>query len=156
MVLKCCTQYASKFGKLAVATQGWKMSVFIPIPKKGNDKESPNYCPIALISHACKIMLKILQEMGVLEHLICFLRNLYIGQEATVRTLHGQTDWFKIGKGVQEVWILSSCLFNLYSEYIMRNARLDEPQVGIKIARRNINNIRYADDTTLMEEMKGS
>ena len=80
------------------------------------------------------------------------LENLYIGQEATVRTAHGTTDWFQIGKGVSQGYILSSCLFNLYAEYIMRNAGLDEAQAGIKIARRNINNFRYADETTLMEE----
>ena len=86
------------------------------------------------------------------DHLTCFLRNLYAGQEATVRTGHGTTDWFQIGKGVCQGCILSACLFNLYEEYIMRNARLDEAQAGAKIARRNINNLRYADDTTLMAE----
>ena len=84
--------------------------------------------------------------------LICLLRNLYAGQEATVRTGHGTTDWFKIGKGVFQGYILSPCLFNFYAEYIMRNARLEETQAGIKIAGRNINNLRYADDTTLMAE----
>ena len=84
------------------------------------------------------------------DYLTCLLRNLYAGQEATVRTGHGATDWFKIGKGVQRGCILSHCLFNLYAEYIMQNSRLDEAQVGIKIARSNINNLRYADDTTLM------
>ena len=98
---------------------------------------------------------KILQEMGILYHLICFLRILYAGQEATVRTGHGITDWFQIGKGVHQGCILSPCLFNLYAEYIMRNARLDEAQAGIKIAGRNINNLRYADDTTLMAESEG-
>ena len=93
---------------------------------------------------------KILQEMGIPDHLTCLLRNLYAGQEATVR--HGVTDWLQIGKGVCQGCILSPCLFNLYAEYIMRNARLDEAQAGIKIAGRNINNIRYADDTTLMAE----
>ena len=92
---------------------------------------------------------KILKEMGIPDHLICLLRNLYAGQEATLRTGHG-TDWFQIGKGVCQGCILSPCLFNFYAEYIMRNARLDEAQAGIKIARRNINNLRYADDTTLM------
>uniref|UniRef100_A0A4W2E7B8 RNA-directed DNA polymerase n=1 Tax=Bos indicus x Bos taurus TaxID=30522 RepID=A0A4W2E7B8_BOBOX len=201
--------------------QDWKRSVFIPIPKKGNAKECSNYCTIALISHASKVMLKILQarlqqyvnrelpdaqagfrkgggtrdqianicwiiekarefqkniyfcfidyvkafdcvdhnklwrilqEMGIPDHLICLLRNLYAGQEATVRTGHETTDWFQIGKGVRQVCILSSCLFNLYAEYIMRNAGLEEAQAGIKIAGRNINNLRYADDTTLMAE----
>ena len=92
-------------------------------------------------------------------NLTCFLRNLYVGQEATVRTGHRTTDWFQIGKGVRQGCILSSCLFNLYAEYIMRNSGLEETQAGIKIARRNINNLRYADDTTLMaeseEELKG-
>ena len=95
---------------------------------------------------------KILKEMGIPDHLTCLLRNLYAGQEATVRTGHGTTDWFQIGKGVHQVYILSSCLFNLYAECIMRNARLEEAQAGIKIARRNINNRRYADNTTLMAE----
>ena len=89
---------------------------------------------------------KILQEMGILDHLTCLLRNLYAGQEATVRTGHGTTDWFQIGKGVCQGYILSPYLFNLYEEYIMQNAGLDESQAGIKIARRNINNLRYSDD----------
>ena len=94
---------------------------------------------------------KILKEMGIPDQLTCLLRNLYAGQEATVRTGH-KTDWFQIGKGVCQGCILSPCLFNLYAEYIMRNARLDEAQAGIKIARRNISNLRYADDTTLIAE----
>ena len=97
---------------------------------------------------------KILQEVGIPNHLTCLLRNLYAGQEATVRTGHGTTDWFQIEKGVRQGCILSPCLFNLYAEYIMRNARLDEAQTEIKIAGRNINNLRYADDTTLMAESK--
>ena len=95
---------------------------------------------------------KILQEMGIPDHLTCLLRYLYADQEATVRTGHGRTDWFQIGKGVCKGCILSPCLFNLYAEYIMRNAGLEETQVGIKIAGRNINNLRYTDDTTLMAE----
>ena len=95
---------------------------------------------------------KILKEMGTPDHLICLLRNLYAGQEATVRTGHGKTDWFQIRKVVCQDCILSPCLFNLYAEYIMRNAGLDEAQAGIKIARRNINNLRYVDDTMLMAE----
>ena len=95
---------------------------------------------------------KILQVMGLPDHLTCLLRSLYAGQEATVRTGHGTTDWFQIGKGVHQGCILSPCLFNLYAEYIMGNAGLDEAQTGIKIARRNISNLRYADDTTLMAE----
>ena len=95
---------------------------------------------------------KILKEMGLSDHLTCLLRNLYAGQEATVRTGHETTDWFQIGKGVCQGCILSPCLFNFYAEYLMRNAVLKEAQTGIKIARRNINNLRYADDTTLMAE----
>ena len=90
--------------------------------------------------------------MGISDHLTCLLRNLYAGQEETVRTGHGTTDWFQIGKGVRQGCILSPCLFNLYSEYIMRNAGLEEAEAGIKIVRRNINNLRYADDTTRMAE----
>ena len=95
---------------------------------------------------------KILKEMGIPDHLTCLLRNLYAGQEATVRTGHGTTDCFQIEKGVHQGCILSPCLFNLCAEYIMRNAGLDEAQAGIKIAGRNINNLRYADDTTLIAE----
>ena len=95
---------------------------------------------------------KILKETGILDHLTCLLRNLYAGQEATARTGHGTTDWFQIGKGVCQDYILSPCLFNLYAEYIMRNAGLEEAQAGIKIAGGNINKLRYADDTTLMAE----
>ena len=95
---------------------------------------------------------KILEEMGIPDHLTCLLRNLYAGQEATVRTGHGTTDWFQIGKVICQGCILSPCLFNFYAEYIMRNAGLEETEDGIKIARRNINTLRYADDTTLMAE----
>ena len=91
---------------------------------------------------------------GIPDHPTCLLRNLYAGQEATVRTGHGTIDWFQIRKGVYQHYILSPCLFNLYAEYIMRNTGLDKAQAGIKIARRNINNLRYADDTTLMAEIK--
>ena len=191
--------------------QDWKCSVFISIPKKGNDKESSNYCTIALISHTSKVMLKILQarlqqyvncelpdaqvrfrkgrgtrdqiahilwimkkakefqkniyfcfidyakafdhvdhnklwkilkKMGIPDHLTSLLRNLYTGQEATVRTGDGTTDWFQVGKGVRQGCILSPCLFNLHAEYIMRNAGLEEAQAGIRIAGRNINNLR--------------
>ena len=93
---------------------------------------------------------EILKEIGIPDHLTCLLRNLYAGQEATVRTGHGIADWFQIGKGVRQGCIMSSCLFNLYTEHLMRNAGLDEAQAGIKIARRNTSNLRYADDTTLM------
>ena len=97
---------------------------------------------------------KILREMGIPDHLTCLLRNLYASQEAIVRTGHGTTDWFQIGKGVRQDCILSPCLFNLYAEYIMRNAALEEEQAGIKITGRNIKNLRYADDTTLMAEIE--
>ena len=101
---------------------------------------------------------KILKEMEIPDNLTCLLRNLYAGQEATVRTGHGTMEWFQIGKGVRQGCILSPCLFNFYAEYIMQNAELDEAQAGIKIAERNINNLRYADDTTLVagseEELK--
>ena len=93
---------------------------------------------------------KILKEMGIADHLTCLLRNLYAGQEVIIRTGNGTTDWFQIGKGVHRGCIVSPCLFNLYAEYIMQTARLDEAQAGIKIAGRNINNLRYADDTSLM------
>ena len=95
---------------------------------------------------------KILKEMRIPDHLTCLLRNLYAGQEATVRTRHGTTDWFQLGKGVRQGCILSPCLFNFYAEYIMRNTGLEETQAGVKIAGRNINNLRYADDTTLLAE----
>ena len=95
---------------------------------------------------------KILEEIGIPDHVTCLLRNLYVGQEATVRTGHGITDWFHIGKGVCQGCILSPCLFNFYAKHIMRNTGLEETQAGVKIAGRNINNLRYADDTTLMAE----
>ena len=200
--------------------QDWKRSVFIPIPKKGNATECSDYRTIALISHASKVVLKILQarlqqyvnfqmfklvlkkpeeseincqhlmdhrkvkefqkniyfcfidyakafdcvyhnklwkilkEMGIADHLTCLLKNLYAGQEATVRTGHGTTDWFQIGKGVHQGCILIPCLFNFYAEYIMRNTGLEEAQAGIKIARRYIDNLMCADDTTFMAESK--
>ena len=99
-----------------------------------------------------KKLWKILKEIGIPDHLTCLLRNLYAGHEATVRRGHGTTDWFQIEKGVAQGYILSPCLFNLHAEYIMQNAGLDEAQAGIKIAGRNTNNLRYADDTTLMTE----
>ena len=97
---------------------------------------------------------KILNEMGIPDYLTCLLRNMYAGQEATVRTGHGITDWFQIRKGVRQGCILSPCLFNFYADYIMRNAGLEEEQAGRKISRKNINNLRYADDTTLMQKVK--
>src|SRR5574340_196241 len=108
---------------------------------------TPKSLTVWIITNSGKLL-----EMGLPDHLSCHLRNLYAGQEATVRTGHGTTDWFQIGKGVRQSCILSPCLFNLYAEYIMRNAGLEETQAGIKIAGRNINNLRYADDTTLMAE----
>ena len=200
----------------------WKRSVFILISEKSNAKECSNYCTISLISHASKVMPKILQarlqkymnwelpdvqvgfrksrgtrdqianifwiigkprnsrktiyfcytdytkafdcadhnklwklqETGIPDRLTCLLRNMNAGQEATVRTRHGITDWFKIRKGVQQGCMWSPCLFNLCAEYIMQNVGLDESQVGMKIARRNTNHLRYADDTTLMAESK--
>ena len=116
----------------------------------------PNYCFIDyakdFVDH--NKLWKILKEMGISDHLTCLLRNLYAVQEATVRTGRGTTDWFQIGKGVHQGCILSHCSFNIYAEYIMRNTGLDEAQAGIKIAGRNINNLRYADDITLMAESK--
>ena len=97
---------------------------------------------------------EIVQETGIPDHLTCLLRNLYAGQEAAVRTGYETTDWFQIWKGVCQGYILSPCLFNLYAEYIMRNGGLEEAQAGVKMARRNINNLRYADDTTLMQKAK--
>ena len=126
--------------------------------KKDSSRKNIDFCFIDYakafdcVDH--KKVWKILKEKGIPDHLTCLLRNLYAGQEATVRTGHGTMDWFKIGKGLRQGCILSPCLFNLYAEYIMWNARLDETQAGIKIARRNTNNLRYADDTTLMAESK--
>jgi len=99
-----------------------------------------------------KKLWKIFKEMGITDHLTCLLRNLYAGQEARIRTGHGKTNWFEIGKGICQGCIVSPCLFNLYAEYIMRNAELDESQAGMKTAGRNINNLRHAVDTTLLEE----
>ena len=98
----------------------------------------------------------ILKEMGKPDHITCLLRNLYVGQETTVRTVHGTADWFKIWKGMHQGYILSTCLFNLYAEYTMQNAQLDESQAEINIAWKNINNLRYADNTTLMAEARGT
>ena len=202
MLWKCCHSIRQKIWKTQQWPQDWKRSVFIPIPKKGNAKECSNYCTIELISHASKLMLKILQvrlqwyvnwklpetqagfrkdrgtrdqianicciiekarefqkknlllldyakaydgvdhnklwiilkQMGISDHLTCLLRNLYAGQEATVRTRHGTTDWFQVGKGVHQGCMLSPCWFNLYAGYIMQNSGRDEAQTGIKIA----------------------
>ena len=218
MLWKCWTQYASKFGKLNSGHRTGKGQFFIPMPKKGNAKECSIYSTVALISHASKVMLKILQtrlqqhvsvnfqmfkldlekaeepeiklltsvgslkkqeflkniyfwfidyakafdcvdhnklwkilqEMGIPDYLTCLLRNLYAGQEATIRTGHGTTDWFQIGKGVHQSCILLPCLFNWYAEYIMRKAGLDETKAAIRISGKNFNNLRCADNTTLM------
>ena len=127
----------------------WKKQEF----QKNTDFRFIDYAKAFDCVHHNKLW-KILKEMGTPDHLTCLLRNLYADQEATVRVGHGTTDWFQIGKGVHQGCILSPCLFNLYAEYIMRNAGLEETQAGIKIAGRNINNLRYADDTTLMAESK--
>ena len=125
------------------------------------EKSEQTFWPIQYFSSVSFVVLNFLQisllpfiliRLSVSYYLTCLLRNLYAGQEATVRTGHGTTDWYQIGKGVHQGCILSPCLFNLYAEYIMRNAGLEEAQAGIKIARRNINNLRYADDTSLMAE----
>ena len=127
------------------------------IVKLAYDMEPLQY---SAIEASNRVLWKILKEMGIPDHLTCLLRNLYAAQEATVRTGHRTTDWFQIRKGIRQGCILSPSLFNLYTEYIIRNARLKETEVGIKIAWRNINNLRYADDTTLMaeseEELKDS
>ena len=124
--------------------------------KQESSRKNIYFCSIdytkAFDSVDHKKLWKTLQEIGIPDHLTCLLRNLYAGQEATVRTGHGTTDWFQIGKGLHQGCILSPCLFNFYAEYIMRNAGLDEAQAGIKIAVRNIDNLRYTDDTTLMAE----
>ena len=132
------------------------MPTFVGSSKK--QESSRKTCTSALLTTPKPLTMwittnwKILQEMEIPDHLTCLLRNLYADQEATVRTGHGTTDWFQIGKGVRQGCILSPCLFNIYAEYIIQNARLDEAQAGIKIGRRNINNLRYADDTTLTAE----
>ena len=134
--------------KLPTSTRSWK--------KQESSRKNIYFCFIDYakafdcVDH--KKLWKILKEMGIPDHLICLLRNLYAGQEATVRTGHGTTVWFQIGKGVRQGCILSPCLFNFYAEYIMKNAGLEEAQAGIKIARRNIKNLRYSDDITLMAE----
>ena len=116
------------------------------------DIQSTSYSNFDVSAYILRDRTARLKEMGIPDHLICLLRNLHAGQEATVRTGHGTTDWFQTGKGVCQGYISSACQLNLYAEYITRNVRLDETQAGIKIAWRNINNLRYADDTTLMAE----
>ena len=134
--------------KLPISTGSWK--------KQESSRKNIYFCFIDYVKAFNCVdhnkVWKILKEMGKPDHLTCLLRNLYAGQEATVRTGHGTTDWFQTGKGVRQGCILSPCLFNFYAEYIIRNAGLEEAQAGIKIAGRNINNLRYADNTTLMAE----
>ena len=124
--------------------------------KQENSRKTYTSASLTMLKHLTvwitKKLWEMLKEMGIPGHLTCLLRNLYVGQKAIVRTGHGKTDWLKIGKEVCQGCISSACLFSLYAEYIMRNARLDEAQAGIKIAERNINNLGYADDTTLTEE----
>ena len=124
--------------------------------KQGNSRKTSTFSSLITPKTFCDYnkLWEILKEMGISHHLTCLLHNLYAGQEATVRTGHGTIDWFKTGKGVPQGCILSPCLFNFYAEYTMRNARLDESQAVIKTAGRNINNLRYVDDTTLMAESK--
>ena len=134
--------------KLPTSTGSWK---------KQESSRKTSICALLTMPKPLTVWItqwKILKEMGIPDHLICLLRNLYAGQDATVRTGHGTTDWFQIGKGVCQGCISSPCLFNLYAEYIMRNAGLEETPAGIKIAWRNINNLRYADDTTLWQKVK--
>ena len=136
--------------KLPVSTGSWKK-------QESSRKTSISALlimskPLTVVDH--NKLWKILKEMGIPDHLTWLLRNLYADQEATIRTGHGKTDWFQIGKGVHQGCILSPCLFNLYAEYIMRNTGLEEAQAGIKIAGRNINNLRFADDTTLWQKVK--
>ena len=134
----------------------------LPTSIGSSKKQERSRKSLLLLLHYAKVfdcvdhnkLWKILREMGIPDHLTCLLRNLYSGQEATVRTGNGTKDWFQIGKGICQGCILSTCQFNLYAEYIMRNAGLEEAQAIIKIARRNINNLRYADDTTVMAESK--
>ena len=135
--------------KMSTSARSWK--------KQGSSRKTSTFVLLTMpkpLTVWITTKWKILKEMGIPDHLTCLLRNLYAGQEATARTGHGTTDWFHIRKGVCQGCILSPCLFNLYPEYIMRNTVLDEAQARIKIARRNINNLRYADNTTLMEESK--
>ena len=135
--------------KLPTSTGSWK--------KQESSRKTSNSASLTMpkpLTGWITVNWKILREMGIPDHLTCLLRNLYAGQEATVRTGHGTTDWFQIGRGVRQGCVLSPCLFNFYAEYIMTNAGLEETQAGIKIAGRNINNLRYAGDTTLWQKVK--
>ena len=150
--------HMSKLGFKKAVEPEIKMPTSIVSQKKPESSRKIYFC---FIDYAkvfyymdCNKYWKILKEMGIPDHLFCLLRNLYAGQEATVGTRHETMDWFQTGKGVHQGCILSPCLLNLHAEYIMRNTRLDETQAGVKIAERNINNLRYADDTTLMAESK--
>ena len=127
-----------------------KLPTSVGLSKKQESSRKTSISALLTMPKPLAVWWKIHKELGIPDHLTCLLRNLYAGQEATVRTGHGTTDWFQIGKGVRQGCILSPCLFNLYAEYIMRNAGLDEAQAEIKISGNNINNLRYADDTTLM------
>ena len=133
-----------------------KLPTFVGLSKRQESSRKTSTSALLTMPKALTVWItinwKILKEMGIPHHMTCLLRNLYAGQEATVRIGYGATDWFQIGKGVRQGCILSLCLFNFYAEYIMRNAGLEEAQAGIKIARRNINNLRCADDATLMAE----
>ena len=134
-----------------------KLPTSTGLSKKQESSRKTSTCALLTMRFDCvdhNKLWKILKDMGIPDHLTCFLRNLYAGQEATVRTGHGTTDWFQIGKGVRQGCILSPCLLNLYAEYVMQNAGLDEAQARIKTAGRNSNNLRYADDTTLVAESK--
>ena len=137
-------------------TRDHKLSTSVELLKRGQSSRKTSIFAFLTMPKPLTVwittMWKILKEMGIPDHLTCLLRNLYAGQEATVRTGHRTTDWCQIEQGVRQGCILSPCLFNLYAEYIMRNVRVDEAQAGFKIARRNINNLRYADDSTLMTE----
>ena len=168
MLVKSCSKF-SKPGFKSTWTKNFQVfkldlekaeeSEFkLPIPmtslKKQESSRKTSTCALLTMPKSLIVWItknsKILQDMEIPDYLTCLLRNLYAGQEAIVRTGHGTTDWFQTGKRVHQGCILSPCLFNFYAEYIMRNAGLDEAQAGIKIARRNINNVRYEDDTTLM------
>ena len=134
-----------------------KLPTFTESSKEQDSSRKTSISALLAIAFDCvdhNKLWKILKQMVIPDHVICLLRNLYAGQEATVRTGHGTTDWFQIGKGIHQGCILSPCLFNFYAEYIMRNAGLEEAQAGIKIAKRNINNLRYTDDTTLWQRVK--
>ena len=149
MLLKCCIQYASTFGKLSNGhrTGEGKFSFHCPRRVISKHIQTMEQCQSLCEEH--NRLWKILKEIGIQDHLTCLLRNLFEGQEATFRTRHETTCWFKIGKEAQEGCILSPCLFNFYAEYIMHNAGLDESQAGIKMTGRNVNNLRYSAEEPL-------